>query len=212
MKTLLGILFVMLASTAFAQFPPPTNFQFSYEYIMCNESGECAGQWLYGPTYCSHWAWDDPSANSTVANLENYKLYYFDFFSRDTIILATPVETYFDMEIGIIGEMWVTAVYSNPDGESEPSEILVNDDLPISIEENPGMEKIVVYYDNSFQEIRIENVEAVSEINIYNVQGQLVQSHQSTKSSVNVELLAKGLYVIEVLFGNQEVVRRKVIK
>jgi hypothetical protein len=212
MKTLLGILFVMLASTAFAQFPPPTNFQFSYEYIMINESGECAGQWLYGPTYCSHWAWDEPDTNSTNAALENYKLYYFDFYTRDTIVLATPVETYFDMEIGIIGEMWVTAVYSNPEGESEPSEILVNYDLPISIDENPGMEKIVVYYDNSFQEIRIENVEAVSEINIYNVQGQLVQSHQSTKSSVNVELLAKGLYVIEVLFGNQEVVRRKVIK
>ena len=33
MKTLLGILFVIQASNAFAQFPPPTNFQFSYEYI-----------------------------------------------------------------------------------------------------------------------------------------------------------------------------------
>ncbi len=212
MKNLLGILFVVLASNAFAQFPPPANFQFSYEYIMCNESGECAGQWLYGPTYCSHWTWDSPSANSTVANLENYKLYYFDFLSRDTIVLATPVETYFDMEIGIMGEMWVTAIYSNPVGESEPSEIIVNEDLPISIDENPGMDNIVVYYDNSLQEIRIENAGAVSEIIIYDVKGQLVQSQRSAKSSISVELLSRGLYVVEIFFGNQEVVRRKIVK
>ena len=212
MKTLLGILFVILASNAFAQFPPPTNFQFSYEYISSNESGYCAGQLLFGPTYCSHWVWDQPDVNSTNATLENYKLYYFDFFSRDTIILATPVETYFDMEIGIIGEMWITAVYANPEGESEPSNSIENDDLPISIDENPEMEKIVVYYDNSLQEIRIENVETVSEINIYDVQGQLVQSQHSAKRSINVEHLPRGLYVIELYFGNQEVVRRKVIK
>jgi hypothetical protein len=180
--------------------------------ISSNESGYCAGQWLYGPTYCSHWAWDAPSANSTNATLENYKLYYFDFFTRDTSVLATPVETYFDMEIGIIGEMWVTAVYSNPDGESEPSEILVNNDLPISIDENPEMEKIVVYYNKSLQEIRIENADAVSEIKMYDVKGQLVQSQQSVKSSISVEHLPRGLYVIEIFFGNQEVVRRKIVK
>ena len=212
MKTLLGILFVIVTSTAFAQFPPPTNFQFGYEYIMIDESGECAGQWLYGPTYCSHFAWDAPNANLNTATLENYKLYYFDFYTRDTIVLATPVETFFDMEIGIIGEMWVTAVYANPDGESAPSEILVNHDLPISIDENPAAENLVVYYDNSLQKIRIENVEAVSEINIYDVKGQLVQSQQSAKSSVNFAHQPRGLYVIQITFGNREVVRRKIIK
>jgi hypothetical protein len=212
MKTLFGILFVIVASTAFAQFPPPTNFQFSYEYIMINQSGECAGQWLYGPTYCSHFAWDAPNANLTTATLENYKLYYFDFFTQDTILLASPVETFFDMEIGIIGEIWVTAVYGNPDGESAPSEILVNHDLPISIDENPESKNMVVYYDNGSQVVNIESGETISEINIYDVQGQLVQSQQSAKSSVNFAHQPRGLYVIEITFGNREVVRRKIIK
>lgn len=212
MKTLSGILFVILASNVFAQFPPPTNFQFSYEYITSNQSGECAGQWLYGPTYCSHWAWDAPDTNSTNATLENYKLYYFDFFSRDTIILATPVETFFDMEIGIIGEIWVTAVYANPYGESEPSEILVNYDLPISIDESPSVEKRVVYYDQNLQAVIIENADGVLEIYIYNVQGQLVQSQKSAGSSISVEHLPGGSYVVEITFDNQQVVRRKIIK
>lgn len=212
MKTLLGILFVIIASTAFAQFPPPTNFQFSYEYIMIDESGECAGQWLYGPTYCSHFAWDVPNASLTTATLENYKLYYFDFYTRDTIVLATPVEPFFDMEIGIIGEMWVTAVYSNPDGESAPSEILVNYDLPISIDESPSAEKRVVYYNQNLQAVIIEDADGVSEINIYSVQGQLVQSQKSAGSSISVEHLPGGSYVVEITFDNQQVVRQKIIK
>ena len=212
MKTFIGILLVISSISTFGQFPEPTNFDFSYEYIMIYESGYCAGQWVYGPTYCSHFTWTAPDTNSTNSTLEYYNLYYYSYGTQDTTILTTTTDSYFDMEIGIMGEIWVTAVYSYPDGESEPSNIIINEDLPISVEENHLKNELNILYDIKSQKITIVNGKDISKINIYNSQGKLVKSEKRANERININHLQKGLYIIEILLENQEAKRLKIIK
>ena len=212
MKTILGILLVMSSMTAFSQFPGPTNFDFSYEYIMIDESGYCAGQWVAGPTYCSHFTWTTPDTNFTNSTLEYYNLYYYSYNTLDTTILTNTTDTYFNMQIGIMGEIWVTAVYSNPDGESEPSNIIINEDLPISVEENQLENELNILYDNINQKIKIVNGKDISRINIFNNQGKLIETEKRINESINIDHLRKGLYIIEIIKDNQEAIRQKIIK
>lgn len=212
MKTLIGILFVISSISVFGQFPEPTNFNFSYEYIMIDESGYCAGQWVYGPTYCSHFTWTAPDTNSTNSTFEYYDLYYYSYGTQDTNILTTTTDLFFDMEIGIMGEIWVTAVYSNPDGESLPSNIIINEDLPISVNENHLQNELNIFYDNKNQEIKITNGESVSQIKIYNCQGELINSNKSNRTKINIENFSTGLYIIEIINNDQNFIRQKIIK
>ena len=212
MKTLLGILLVMSSLTSLAQFPEPASFDFGYEYIMIEEAGFCAGQWVSGPTYCSHFTWTVPDTNSTNSTLDYYKLYYYSYGTEDTTILTTTTNTDFDMEIGIMGEIWVTAVYFNPVGESEPSNIIINSDLPISVEENPAQNGLDILYDIKNQEIIIINGNDISGVNIFNGQGKLIKSENTFSDRISISNLQKGLYIVEILSGNQVIKRRKIIK
>jgi hypothetical protein len=212
MKAILGILLLITSLTSLAQFPEPTNLDFSYEYIMIDQSGYCAGQWLYGPTYCSHFTWTVPDTISTNSSLDYYKLYYYSYYTQDTSILKTTTNTYFDMQIGIMGEIWVTAVYLNPDGESELSNIILNEDLPISVKENPLQNELNILFDAKNQEIVIINGKDIFEINIFNVQGELLESEKKIKERISINKFQKGLYIIEILLENQEIKRQKIIK
>lgn len=212
MKKLIGILLVISSISAFGQFPEPINFDFSYEYIMIDQSGYCAGQWVYGPTYCSHFTWTTPDTNSTGSTFEYYNLYYYSYAPQDTIILTTTTDLYFDMQIGIMGEIWVTAVYSNPDGESVPSNIIINEDLPISINENHLQNELNIFYDKRTQEIKIINGERISQMNIYNSQGELTNSNNSNMNKINIGSFPTGFYIIEIINNDQNVIRQKIIK
>ncbi len=212
MKTFITILLVISSISTFGQFPEPTNFDFSYEYFMIDESGYCAGQWVYGPTYCSHFTWTTPDTNSTNSTLEYYNLYYYSYGTQDTTILTSTTNTFFDMEIGIMGEIWVTAVYSNPYGESEPSNIIINEDLPISVNENLAPTDLTVFYDNKLQEIVIKSGEIISKINLFDNQGKLIKSQKPKNDRINIENLQNGLYLIEIHLDNQRVIRQKIIK
>jgi len=212
MKTFLGILLVMSSLTSLAQFPEPTDFEFSYVYIMIDEAGYCAGEWVSGPTYCSHFTWTVPDTNSTNSTLDYFKLYFYSYLTEDTTILTTTTNTYFDMEIGIMGEIWVTAVYLNPEGESEPSNIVINNDLPISVEENLSQKGFDIIYDIKNQEIIIINGKDISGVSIFNSQGKLIKSENSIRDRISINNLQKGLYIIEILSENQVVKRLKIIK
>lgn len=213
MKSTLGILFVLFSLTSFAQFPAPSNFVFTYDYITIDDIGYCEGQTAYGPTYCSQFSWTVADINSTNAVFDHYNLYYYNYWgSQDTTILASTTEAFIEMEIGIMGELWITAVYSNPIGESEPSNIEINSDLPISIDENLPVNNINVFYDKNHQEIRIKNGEDISHLNVFDSQGKLVKSESSNKSSIKMNYLPQGLYIVEIHMNNQETIREKIIK
>lgn len=214
MKNNLTILLLMLSITTLAQFPAPTNFEFSYEYIMIDQSGYCAGQWVYGPTYCSHFNWTAPDTTTTQATLDYYNLYYNAYLYNDTILylFASTTDTFYDVEAGFIGEMWVTAVYSNPNGESDSSNMVINYDLPISVEENGLTEEFMILYDRKSQLISIKNGDRISKIRIIDIQGKLLKSLNFSNNKISLENLPTGLYIIEIFTDNSEVIRQKILK
>lgn len=213
MKTLIGVLLLFSSFSVFGQFPEPKNLEFGYTYIPIDDAGYCAGQWVYGPTYCSLFSWSPPDTSSANATFEHYKLYYYSYPPvQDTTILTTTTDTYFQMEIGILGEVWVTAVYSNPDGESPPSNIVVNEELPIAVQDNPLRDKLNILYDNLNQQITVTNPGDVSRINIFNMQGGLIISETKVNERIGISHLPEGLYVIELNSKDQTVTRLKIIK
>jgi len=46
---------------------------------------------------------------------------------------------------------------------------------------------------------------------IYNLNGQIVQSEKEPKNSINIPLLPKGIYVVEMKLKNQNVIREKLV-
>ncbi|HQV53737.1 MAG: T9SS type A sorting domain-containing protein [Flavobacteriales bacterium] len=212
MKAVLGFLLTIISISAFPQFPEPIGFDFIYHYFMIFEGGNCAGQPVVGPTYCSQFSWSAPDTSSTSATLEYYELHYYSYVTMDTVILTTTTEMSFAMEIAIIGEVWVTATYVDPDGGSGPSNIIINNSLPISVEESQSQKPLSVSYDNVSQELFITNTNALDRVNIYDDQGRLMISEGSSKDKLNIADLVKGIYVIELVLNNNETVRQKIIK
>jgi hypothetical protein len=212
MKTTTIFFLVMLSMTTMAQFPSPTNFEFSYQYFNTNQSGYCDGQPVYGPVYCSHFGWTTPDTTITNSHLEFYNLCYYKYFSGDTSIILSTEETYVELLIGIIGEVWVTAVYSNPEGESGPSNIIINEDLPISISENVLNEKLVFYYDQKNQAINLTDPSQIRQIKIIDIQGKTLKLFKYPEGKISLYDLASGCYFIEVLTNNSKSFRQKVIK
>ena len=62
------------------------------------------------------------------------------------------------------------------------------------------------------QEIIIKDSEDISMINIINSQGKLINSEKIIRNKINIEYLQTGLYIIETIKKNQEVIRHKIIK
>jgi hypothetical protein len=214
MKKNLLILLVMLSMTSFAQFPAPSTLEFYYSYIMIDEAGFCAGQWVIGPTYCSHFNWTAPDTTNTQATLDHYNLYYNEYSYNDTVLylFASLPETVYEVEAGFIGELWVTAVYHNPEGESGPSNIIVNTDLPISVEETILPGKISINYDQISQAVKITGAENICEINVIDNLGKTILSIGHAGHVLSIKDLPTGLYIIEVHTGKREVIREKIIK
>jgi hypothetical protein len=212
MKKYFTILLMMFSITTFAQFPAPTNFEYSLNYIMIDQEGYCEGNWVAGPTYCSNFSWAAPNTTTTNATLDHYNIYYYNYWTHDTTIIASTSELYYELEFGPIGEMWITAVYTNPEGESGPSNIVINDGLPISISEYKSATKITIQYDQTTQEITITNGEKIGKINLYDSEGKTMTSTTPVNNKICIENLPSGLYIVELITKDSKVIRQKIIK
>ncbi len=212
MKKYFIILLMMLSVTTFAQFPAPTDFVYSYNYIRIDEGGYCEGHWVLGPTYCSYFTWNAPDTTTTDAILDHYNIYFYNYETLDTIIMASLPELYYEEEFGAIGVMWITAVYTNPGGESGPSNIAVNESLPISVSEYKLTTENAIQYDQTTQEITIINEEKIGKINLYDSQGKTMISTKSVTNKICIENLSLGLYIIELITKDSKVIRQKIIK
>jgi len=212
MKKNLTVILIMLSMTASAQFPEPLNFEFSFNYIMMFESGFCDGQIVGGPTYCSHFNWTTPDTSSTSSNLEYYNIYYYQYSTNDTLLIASIPDTLFEVELGVLGEVWVTAVYSNPEGESVQSNIIVNEDLPIIVNENKLNKRNVILYNRETQRISINNSIQINKLKIFDSQGKLCKSLSLSNNTISTKNLPSGLYIIEAITDNNEVIRQKIVK
>lgn len=212
MKKLFILLLAIISFKAEAQFPPPQNFQFSYDYIMIGNSGPCAGNWINGPAYCSHFKWSPPDTNATSGSLEYYNLYYMDILFNDTNIFASVIDTFYNIDNGFIGYMWVTAVYSDPIGESDSSNIVYNEDLPISLDENYITDKIIIKYDPYFQQIEFDDTNEIEEVRLFNIQGSEVMSGKLLTDRIDISELPNGIYLLEVITTDNNLVRKKILK
>jgi hypothetical protein len=210
--TILSFTLSISLLTCFAQFPSPTNFEFSYDYIMIDESGYCNGQYVGGPTYCSYFSWFVPDTNSNTAHLEYYKIYYYDYNSQQTSVLASITDTTFEYEIGILGEVWVTAYYSNPEGESDSSNIVINNDLPLSDSENPYLVLKPIIYDRVSGRILYKNIEKFEVIHIYNSMGELIQTIIPQSEIIEFSDYKNALYIIEAVTKKGDTIKYKFIK
>lgn len=206
-------LLLLISLNAFAQFPVPTNFQFNYTYIMIEQSGFCEGQVVAGPTYCTYFSWIKPDTIGNTTQLEFYRIYYKMYLGQDTtlIIIAEVNETFHEMQIGIMGEIWVTAVYSNPEGESEPSNTIINYDLPISIEEQNYTNQFQIIYDREKHSLNFSSVESDITIRIYDLNGRCIISTVYNENSIQFESLKQGIYILEAEFKNGKMLRKKIL-
>lgn len=124
-------------------------------------------------------------------------------------IIAQTTDTYLKMGIGIIGAVWVTAVYSDPEGESEPSNIKSNGSLPISVKEVKNRD-ISLIYNKQRNGIEIKGVENITSFNIFDLEG--IEIPISTISGfIGTKNMEKGVYIIKITTKTGEIISDKII-
>lgn len=200
-KTFFAIIALLVSITAKAQFPAPTDFQFSYNYFMIGDGGYCNNSFLLGPAYCSHFSWVTPDTSATNASLSYYKVHYtsdstIGFSNFDTVFITT--QNSLSVPIGIIGWVWVTAVYSNPDGESVSSNVEYNYTLPIGIPDKEIVNKSQIIFDHATYKLTVINSNTILRLRIVNSIGICSKEFNKVGADYLLNDLKKGMYIIEV--------------
>ena len=95
---------------------------------------------------------------------------------------------YSDTEIGHVSYYWNNCDYINPQYQNLPEE---NDPQTISIYPNPAKENVL-----------IKGIEA-TEVQVYNVLGQLVKTVQNA-NEINVSGLMEGIYLLRIADADGE--------
>jgi len=165
-----------------AQFPAPY-FNHMYKgYCGYDWGGDpCEGYYVDCSPFFFFFHWDNPVLEQTESQLVGYNIYYYN--TRDTdetniVFEDAVIIDYFTnmgmydnehkMAIDLEGFVWITAVYSEPYGESEPSNLLatisssydflvLNDD-GIPIYYNFGKEGMSVIVTHKYNDIYIDNL------------------------------------------------------
>lgn len=175
-------------------FPAPTNLDATISYIMMDEWTVCNGEVINGPGYCTSMHWNTPDTSQSEAHLKEYNIYYLDMFEPTPNIFATTKDTVFTFSSGIMGQMWVTAVYENPTGESEPSNIYENNDLPINVL-NTSEASDPLKYNRKSQVISIDR-EQIMKLFIYNSIGQVVMAVDNPDEFISTSHLQPDIYFV----------------
>lgn len=199
MKQAIQFCIIFLPVLVMAQFPVPTSFQVNVNYIHLGESDWCDGQVVQGPTYCNLFSWETPDTANTPATLTGYRIY-----KNSEFFLATS-NTNADTSGGYMHTtFYVTAVYENPAGESEPSNSVYIGDLPVGTDEALYQEPIGIWFDPVQQALRVRGAERVRTLWVYDMQGKLVFSTDAVSRVLRVEDLPAGVYMVIVQdkYGN----------
>ena len=197
------------------QFPSPQNFHTSVYYIKWGESGFCAGESVIGPYHCTNFRWEEPNLSETESQLMGYRIYYYPSleelteipFSEGQIITQTVS---IDIEIGdgFTGYAWVTAIYSEPDGESAPSNVKKFDPLPLVINENENKTYSIVY-NNQMKTIEIIGIENITSIDIFGIDGRFITA--SELNNIDVKHLTNGIYIVKITTKTGKIISDKLI-
>ena len=196
------------------QFPVPQNFKMSLHYISLGDWGVCEGEAVVGPYHCTTFQWNEPDLSETESQLVGYNIYNYETeeelteipFSEGNIIVQT-VEIGLEMGSGFMGYTWVTAVYSEPDGESAPSNVEFAR-LPLGINKNETKTHSIVY-NSQMKTIEIIGVENIASINVFGIDGRLITA--SELNNIDVKYLTNGVYIIKVTTKTGKIISDKLI-
>lgn len=212
MKKNSTILFLLISLSTFAQFPAPTNFTLDGKYVLMGNCEFClSSTTICGPSSCSTYSWQAPSG-TTTATLDHYVIYGKDYSNNITFNKTVTGATSYWSNTGIVGNFYVTAVYTNPAGESLPSNIVVG--WPGYPTENrlvqSAKENIILNY--SEQILTINTEKTIIKINLISSNGRVLKCIQSPSKTNNISALPKGFYIVEIYCENTDVQRQKIIK
>ena len=198
------------------KFPSPQNFQMRLNYIMLGDWSVCAEEPVSGPYYCTNFRWEEPNLSETESQLIGYRIYNYPSmeelteipFSEGQIITQT-VNNSLEMGCGLEGYTWVTALYSEPDGESAPSNVEINLlGLPIGINENETKTHSIVY-NNQMKTIEIIGIENSTSIDIFSIDGRFITANEL--NNIDVKYLTNGIYIIKITTETGKIISDKLI-
>jgi hypothetical protein len=192
MKNGVLLYLIMLPVLAFAQFPEPLSFQVTVNYIHLGESDWCDNQLVQGPSYCNLFSWEAPDTTNTPATLTGYRIY------KDSVFFLATDNTWADTAGGHLAGFYVTATYENPAGESEPSNVVVINNLPIATHAVPDAPEIGIGFDLANQTFIIIGAEHARSLRVYDMRGVLVWSTEVVLEKLRLEGLRAGVYVVVV--------------
>jgi hypothetical protein len=207
--SLIQLLFIIPGFHLFAQFPAPTDFSYKLDYIELDQWGECLGEIVYGPSYCSHFKWKLPDTTSTEAVLEYFDIY--NVIKQDTFLIHSLSDTTYTTSTPYEGDLFVIALYSNPQGKSEPSNIVNNPGIPIRIEETVIIPEIHIGYNSTGEFLSIVSNEDVISIRLLDVKGQIIYNEENASSNVYIGNFAPGIYFVEIMKNNNYIYLKKII-
>ena len=215
MKTISLTFFLFLTIHAFGQFPAPTNFSVQGKYVHMNDCDFCLGpHTICGPDYCSTYSWSMPDTSSITAKLDHFNIYN-QLYSNSIELLGTTQANQNGLWLNTYpqGNLWVTAVYVNPSGESQPSNVyFFNYGLPIEVPIVKQADKIKIQYDNALQVLRLQSAISPTKLNLINTDGKIIKEFDNPDTELKLTDLPRGFYVVEVYTSENEVFRQKIIK
>lgn len=191
-KTLLLFGVILFPVLAFAQFPEPGSFAITVNYILEGQSDWCDEHIIQGPAYCNLFSWETPDTANTPATLTGYRIY------KDCVFFLATANTIADTAGGYMASFYVTAIYENPAGESEASNVVVINDLPMGTEEAFHQEPIGIRFDPMQQMLVIRGAEQARSLRVYDVQGKLLYSTDVVPTILQLEGLDVGVYWVIV--------------
>jgi hypothetical protein len=211
MKRNSTILFLLISLNALAQFPAPTNFSLQGHYVELDRCEHCIVYYhdLCGPTYCSSFSWQAPT-ETTTATFDHYNIY--GKYENQIVFSATETTISHWAQIPPLGDFWVTAVYTNPSGESLPSNVVTGwEVLPTS---NSKVQSIIenIIFSSIEQTLMVNSNKTIMKMNLINSNGRLIKCIQNPSRITNISELPKGFYIVEVYCKNTDVLRQKIIK
>jgi hypothetical protein len=210
LKSILKLILLIPTFNLLAQFPAPTDFSYQLDYIELNQWGVCLGQTVYGPSFCSHFRWKMPDTSLTGATLEYYEIY--NVFEQDTNLIHNLSDTTFTTTVPYEGDLFVVAVYSNPQGKSEPSNIINNPGIPINIYEAQLIPEITIKHISETELLQIESIKRIVNIKILSINGQILYNEGNINHFIYIGNLKPGLYIIEFIDDDSHILREKFIK
>jgi hypothetical protein len=195
----------------------PRFFKYNLVYTEIGEWSVCCGKGVSGPNYCTTFSWTPPDTSGIPEKLQYYKIHNINNFNGNITIDST-MDTTFCINAGYEGELFATAVYSNPYLESEPSNIIIQGGLPIQIKENDIINKDYIIYPNpndgnfTLEFPNPENNQV--QIIITDITGKIIIETTSTQEQYNYtgNELQSGIYLVTVKGDNGFNVSKMVVK